>query len=691
MKLVIAEKPSVANTIADVLGVTTQSDGYIECGSYLVSWCVGHLVGLAMPEAYGSKYAEKPWTFNNLPIIPDDWKLVANSSTKAQFIKLKELMNRADVTEIICATDAGREGECIFRYVYNLIGCSKPVKRLWTSSLEESAIRRGFEELKSDSEYDNLFAAGFARAKADWLVGFNATRLFSVRYSTPLSIGRVQTPTLAMIVERNHKVTNFIKEKYYTVDLDCGDGLIACSERIDDCTLAERLKELVNGQPAKVTLAERKTKTVNPPKLYDLTSLQRDANRLYGFTAQQTLDCTQALYEKKLCSYPRTDSQYITEDMYDTAENMIDIVYKIYPDYGVVLNFTPNIKRCINNAKVSDHHALMPTSEIEHYDLLSLPDAESKILGLIALRLICAVAPAHKYEATALELRSTAANAQSYAFRATGKRITDIGWKAIEMSRNKSDKIDESKDKELPPVVEGQIIDSVASGISEHYTSPPKQYTDDTLLSAMETAGNTDYDESIDVEKKGLGTPATRAAILENLVTRGYVIRDGKKLIPTDKGVKLINCVPDEVKSPKMTADWEMKLQNIEKGICYDFEFINDIVAFIGELMRKYAAKDEGKTFVKEWNVIGRCPKCGKRVFDYPKSYACESGKDGCGFVIWKNISGKSISVAQAKKLLENGRTDIIKGFKSKNGKSFDAVLKLNSSHSIEFVFPKRR
>ncbi|MGN1112442.1 MAG: DNA topoisomerase, partial [Acutalibacteraceae bacterium] len=329
MKLVIAEKPSVANTIAEVLGVKNKSDGYIECGSYIVSWCVGHLVGLAVPEAYGSKYAEKPWTFENLPIIPDDWKFVVNSSTKAQFIKLRELINRADITEIICATDAGREGECIFRYVYNLIGCSKPVKRLWTSSLEESAIRRGFEELKSDSEYDDLFAAGFARAKADWLVGFNATRLFSVRYSTPLSIGRVQTPTLAMIVERNHKVTNFIKEKYYTVDLDCGNGLIACSERIDDCNLAKSLKELVNGHPAKVTLAERKTKTVNPPKLYDLTSLQRDANRLYGFTAQQTLDCTQALYEKKLCSYPRTDSQYITDDMYSTAEKMIDIVYKV--------------------------------------------------------------------------------------------------------------------------------------------------------------------------------------------------------------------------------------------------------------------------------------------------------------------------------------------------------------------------
>lgn len=690
MKLVIAEKPSVANTIAEVLGVTNQLDGYIECEGYLVSWCVGHLVGLAMPEAYGSRYGDKPWSFNNLPIIPDDWKLVANSSTKSQFIKLKELMSRADITEIICATDAGREGECIFRYVYNLIGSSKPVKRLWTSSLEESAIRRGFKELKSDSEFDNLFAAGFARAKADWLVGMNATRIFSIRYSTPLSIGRVQTPTLAMIVERNHSVTNFIKEKYYTVDLDCGNGLIASSERIDDCKLAELIKEAVNGQPAKVTLVERKTKTVNPPKLYDLTTLQRDANRSYGFTAQQTLDCVQALYEKKLCSYPRTDSQYITNDMYDTAKKMIGIVYNVFSDYGTALNFTPDIQRCINNEKVSDHHALIPTAEIEYYDLLALPDAESKILGLIALRLICAVAPAHKYESTAIALRSASDVAKPYNFRATGKRIMEMGWKSIEM-KNKSDKTDESKDKELPPVVEEQIIDSVTSDISEHYTSPPKQYTDDTLLSAMETAGNTDYDENTEVEKKGLGTPATRAAILENLVSRGYVIRDGKKIIPTDKGIKLINCVPEDVKSPKMTADWEMKLQNIEKGIGSDSEFLNDIVTFISSLMRKYAAKDEEKTFAKEWDVIGRCPKCGKRVLDYPKSYACESGKGGCGFVIWKNISGKSISSIQAKKLLENGRTDILRGFKSKNGKSFDAALKINSSHTVEFVFPKRR
>ncbi|MCQ4021742.1 MULTISPECIES: type IA DNA topoisomerase [unclassified Ruminococcus] len=694
MKLVIAEKPSVANTIATVLGLKNEEDRYIICNNgYIVSWCIGHLVGLAMPEAYGSQYAEKPWTFDNLPIIPDVWKLVANSSTKAQFIKLKELMNRVDVSEIICATDAGREGECIFRYVYNLIGCSKPVKRLWTSSLEESAIKRGFNELKADREFDNLFAAGFARARADWLVGMNATRLFSVRYSTPLSIGRVQTPTLSMIVDRNNKVTNFIKEKYYTVELDCGNGLIVSSVEkfeLERKSLAEMLKDITNGQQALITLVERKAKTVNPPKLYDLTTLQRDANRIYGFTAQQTLDYTQALYEKKLCTYPRTDSQYITDDMYSTAERMVDAVFRVFQEFAVD-TLSPNVQRCVNNSKVSDHHALLTTAEIENYNLSTLPDSELKILRLIALRLICATSAPHIYESTVVELNSTVEKCKSFAFQATGKRIIDNGWKKFEACIKSKNSDKESESKELPQVTEGQIINNVVSSISEHFTSPPKQYTDDTLLSAMETAGNGEYDENSDVEKKGLGTPATRAAILENLVTRGYIVRENKKLIPTNKGIKLISCVPYEVKSPKMTADWEMQLQNIEKGIGTDSDFINAIISFIGELMQKYAFADNSKTFAREWTSVGICPKCGKRVLDYPISYSCESGKNGCGFVIWKTISGKSISAVQAKKLLENSRTDILRGFKSKNGKSFDAALKLTDSYSLEFVFPKRR
>lgn len=690
MKLVIAEKPSVASTIATVLGVQSKENGYMICNNeYLVSWCIGHLVGLAMPEVYGSKYAEKPWTFNNLPIIPNKWEFVVNKETKAQFDILENLMNRADVSEIICATDAGREGECIFRYVYNMVGSSKPVKRLWTSSLEESAIRRSFNELKSDNEYDNLYAAGLARAKADWLVGINATRLFSVRYKTSLSIGRVQTPTLAMIVDRNFKVTNFVKEKYFTVELDCGNGLVASSVEkfgLDRKSFADALKDNTDGHPAVITSADRKVKTVNPPKLYDLTTLQRNANRIYGFTAQQTLDYTQSLYEKKLCTYPRTDSQFITDDMYETVEQMVDVVFKVFPDYSVC-NITPNVQRCINNSKVSDHHALLPTSEIENYNLSTLPDSELKILRLISLRLICSVSPQHKYEETSVECNSKNERYKSFIFKATGKRIIDVGWKKFEecMKSKTGDK--DKVFNELPQVYEGQVIDNVISSISEHFTSPPKQYTDDTLLSAMETAGNNDYDENSDVEKRGLGTPATRAAILENLVTRGYVVREKKNLIPTDKGINLISCVPDEVKSPKMTAQWEIQLQNIEKGIGADSDFINAIVVFIDELTQKYASADNNKTFAREWTSIGTCPKCGKRVFDYPKSYSCESGKNGCGFVIWKTISGKRISESTAKQLLEKKKTAVLPGFVSKNNKSFSARLKLNSDGNVEFDF----
>lgn len=697
MKLVVAEKPSVANTIATMLGIISKENGYIMCNDeYIVSWCIGHLVGLAMPESYSDKYAEKPWTFENLPIIPTDWKFTVNKSTREQFLNLKSLMNRADISEIICATDAGREGECIFRYVYNLVGSSKPVKRLWTSSLEESALRQGFMELKSDSEYDNLFAAGFARAKADWLVGLNATRIFSVRYSTPLSIGRVQTPTLAMIVARNHAVKSFVKQKFYTVDIDCGN-FSAVTEKMDDISTASRIQKEVDGCSVTVRSIKRTPKKVNPPKLYDLTTLQRDANRIYGFTAQQTLDYTQALYEKKLCTYPRTDSQYITDDMYATAENMVDTVFKVFSVYEVfsenaTSNIEPNISRCINNNKVSDHHALLPTAVIDGYDLQNLPDTEFKILRLIALRLICAVATPYLYDSIGIELISNT-NPQ-YTFRALGKNVLDNGWKVFQV-KNTEDS--EKEIQQLPQLSEGEVIDNVKSKVAERYTSPPKQYTEDTLLSAMETAGNSAYEliaaeDNSDIEKKGLGTPATRAAIIETLVKREYITREKKKLIPTEKGIKLVSCVPDEIKSPMLTADWERKLQNIEKGLGSAEKFMNEITDFVYNIKLVYAKKDESSAFSR--TSIGTCPKCGKRVLSYPKSYSCESGKvdkGGCGFVIWKKIAGKTISEPQAKKLLETGKTDTIKGFKSKAGKSFDAALKLSDSNSVEFIFPKRR
>lgn len=684
MRLVIAEKPSVAKTIATVLGVTNSKNGYIENDDYIISWCVGHLVGLAMPEAYGQKYAEQPWKFENLPILPQEWSFIVKSATKDQYNILKKLISNKDVTEIICATDAGREGECIFRYVYNQTGCTKPVKRLWTSSLEESAIRKGFDELRDSKEYDNLFNAGLARAKADWLVGFNATRLFSVRYHTMLSIGRVQTPTLAMIVDRNYRVTNFIKEKFYTVDLDCGE-FIASSERIDNEETANKLQSVTNNQSATIKSINKQIKTVNPPKLYDLTTLQREANRQFGYTAQQTLDYTQALYEKKLCTYPRTDSQYITDDMENTALSLINCVYTVFPDYKVA-DFEPNIKRSINNEKVSDHHAILPTAEICNADLKALPEGEYNILSLLSLKLLCAVATPHKYESVSVELISEKSN--SHIFKATGKKILCNGWKEIDTIVKKKS---EQQEKTLPDLLEGQVFETVLSKVAEHFTSPPKQFTEDTLLSAMETAGNNDYDENSDVDKKGLGTPATRAGIIENLVDRQYVVREKKNLLPTEKGIKLIECVPDEVKSPKMTAEWETKLQDIEKGLSSDTDFIEGITNYINSLMSKYAVADITHTFAKKWECVGVCPKCGKQVLDYPKTYACESGKDGCGFTIWKTISGKSIPSVQAKKLLDKKKTDLIKGFKGKTGKSFDAYLKLNTEHKVEFEFKSKK
>lgn len=682
MILVITEKFSVASTIATVLGANFKEKSCFTNEKYIVSWCVGHLVGLAMPDAYGERYAEKPWKFENLPILPYDWKFEINKSTKQQFNVLKSLMSRKDVTQIVCATDAGREGECIFRYVYNEVGCNKPVKRLWTSSLEKSAIRKGFEELKNDTEYDNLYLAGLARTKADWLVGMNATRLFSIRYQTSLSVGRVQTPTLAMIVDRNYKVKNFIKEKFYTVDFDCGT-FTASSDRIEDRAVADGLQVKTSCSNVTVKSVRKEIKTVNPPKLYDLTTLQREANRIYGYTAQQTLDYTQALYEKELCTYPRTDSQYITEDMEQTALSAVDNIQQAFPIYKVNIA-EPNVKRCIDNKKVSDHHALLPTAEICNYNLLNLPSAELNILSLISLRLLSAVADPHKYETVAIELMSNGDN--SHTFKATGKTVIYNGWKDIEtLLKGKN----ETDTKSLPEIFEGQIFENVSSEISEHYTSPPKHFTDDTLLSAMETAGNDNYDENSDVEKKGLGTSATRAGVIENLVNRGYIMREKKKIIPTDKGIKLIECVPDEVKSAKMTADWEMQLQSIEKGSMSDSEFLNSIADYIKLLMTKYAVMGDSKTFKKEFECVGVCPKCGKKVMAYPKSYSCESGKNGCGFVIWKNIAGKELSSNQVKKLLDEGKTSLIKGFKGKTGKSFDAYLLLNSEHKTEFEFPK--
>lgn len=683
MILVVAEKPSVAATIATVLGATQKGVNYIYNDKYIVSWCLGHLVALDDPDMYDKKYAE--WKFENLPIIPNKWSFTINKTTKSQFYVLKNLFLKNDVTEIVCATDAGREGECIFRYVYNMVGCKKPVKRLWTSSLESSAIKKAFAELKDDAEYDTLYQAGFARAKADWLVGINATRLFSIRYGITLNVGRVQTPTLGMIVNRNNKVKNFVKEPFYKVDIDCEDFKAVSVEEFKSEYEADKLAKCVDKSDFTVVDVTEQQKSVAPPKLYDLTALQRDANSIYGYTAQQTLDYLQSLYEKRLATYPRTDSNYITDDMADTAKSLIESVYGVYEK----IPQTPtDVTKVINNAKVSDHHALLPTEQITSYDLSSLPTAEYNILFMLAVRLCVATGENYEYCIDVIKMKS---DKSEMIFTNKVSFLEFCGWKEIDAcvrSKSKSE-LEEyfnpnKAESQFVTVKKGHVLKKVPASVSEHFTSPPKQYTDATLLSAMETAGNTDYVEDSNVEKKGLGTPATRAGIIENLVKRQYIQRDGKKILPTEKGIQLIDCVPDDVKSPKMTAVWETALQHIEKGAASADEFMNQIEDSVKYLVDTYSEVDNSKHFTR-WETVGICPKCGQKVLSYPKSYSCENKE--CDFVVWKNVRGKNLSVTQVVKLLTKGKTDTLKGLKSKLGESFDAAIKLNSDFKTEFVF----
>ncbi len=651
MKLVIAEKPSVARGIFPVLGATTKKNGYMEGNGYYVSWCFGHLVQPYLPNDYGGRWAEKPWAFDMLPMLPETWKFKIDKDCETQYAVLKKLMNDSGVTEIICATDADREGECIFRYVYYLAGCRKPVKRLWVSSLEETAIRDGFSKLRDSSAYDNLYQAGFSRAKADWLIGMNGSRLFSIRYRTHLNLGRVQTPTLAMIVQRDYDVAHFVRKKYYTVGLNCGT-FTADSERIDEEARADALIAAVNGQTAAVTALKKEIKTDNPPKLYDLTTLQRDANKQFGYTAQQTLDALQALYEAKLSTYPRTDSQYLSDDMEQTALDVLAKVNAVFPQFG--RSDTVSVKRCINNSKVTGHHAILPTVNIEGADLSKLSDkpelceARRNILLLISARLVLATAEPHKYEA----IRATVRCADT-DFTATGRTIMQQGWKALEkavktaLKNKQTDEEEEAcEEKALPPLTEGQTFDNVSGEKNEHWTSPPKPFTEDTLLSAMEHAGQEEYDD--DTEKKGLGTPATRARIIEGLVLCDYVQRKGKQITATERGVNLIAVVPDEVKSPKMTAEWEMQLQQIEHGKHSANAFMQDITAYVQELCSKYGAADETVSFRKPNEPVGKCPHCGADVLKGQYGFYCKSK---CGMYLAK-VFGKELTEKQLLRLL---------------------------------------
>lgn len=669
MELVIAEKPSVAQSIAAVLGATQRKDGYLEGNEYLVSWCVGHLVELAQPESY--EEAWKKWSYDNLPIIPQEWQHEVKSDTKAQYQILKKLMHDDRVDAVVCATDAGREGELIFRLTYNMAGCRKPMKRLWISSMEESAIRDGFHNLRPGSDYDNLYHSALCRQEADWLVGINGTRLFTVLYGgKALKVDRVQTPTLAMLVDRESKIMNFKKEAYYMAHI-MGNGLDAVSEHISDKTEAGRIAGACENGQALVTSVVKEEKWVAPPKLYDLTTLQRDANRLFGFTAKQTLEYTQSLYEKKLVTYPRTDSQYLSDDMEGTAKNVIEAIFNSLL-FEQNIMFNPDIKRILNSKKVTDHHAIIPTMEIIKQDLKAIPESEMKILSLCANRLLCATGEKHIYNSTKAEI-----TCNNTVFKVSGKEVWKNGWKEFEdffknSYKTTEDKSDTEEEKKLPELREGMTIAVEQTRVSEHFTQPPKHYTEDSLLSAMERAGAEDMGD--EVERKGLDTPATRADIIEKLVKDGFVKREKKQMIPTEDGMKLITILPDVVKSPKLTADWENELTLVSKGEVAAEQFMSGIEAMVSDLVKTYhSVSDEQKAMFGAGRggqeVLGKCPKCGADVVKGKFGAYC-TGK--CGMNFGKAL-GVTLSDSQVKSLL-GGKKILVKGLKGKKG-SYDAYL----------------
>ena len=668
MKLVLAEKPSVAQSLAKVLGVTNRQDGYLEGNGYIVSWCVGHLVELAQPEAYDERYGK--WTYGDLPILPDDWKYEVSAGTRKQFGILKKLMARDDVVSLVCATDAGREGELIFRLVYHKAGCRKPFERLWISSMEDSAIREGFENLRSGTEYDALYEAALCRERADWIVGINATRLFSTLYGQTLNVGRVMTPTLAMAVMREAAIAAFKPEPFYTVQIGL-DGFTAASERFKKKSEAEAVSK--DCSIAAVKKAERKEKSEKPPALYDLTSLQRDANRVLGYTAQQTLDYTQNLYEKKLVTYPRTDSRYLTDDMAHNLPDLVNMAFHTFPAPGVD-NVPVHAEQVVDNKKVADHHAIIPTRELQKCNLNELPKGELAILQLISTRLFVAVGDPHRYAETVIEL-----DCGGTTFSAKGKTILHNGWKAL-ARKSISTKSDE-KEQALPSVSVGDEIAVISTEIKEGKTSPPKHYTEDTLLQSMETAGADEMPD--EVERKGLGTPATRAGIIEKLVRIGFLERKGDKktkhLIPTHKGTALVTVMPEQILSPSMTADWEEKLLLIEKGEYASEDFMDEIKDVIAGLIQNYEVIQDSEVLMsKESNAVGKCPVCGSSVEEKAKAFFCSNRS--CKFALWKNNRyfesiGKSMTSATAQKLLSSGKIKL-KGCKSaKTGNTFDATV----------------
>ena len=686
--MIVTEKPSVAISYAKILGVHGRQDGYLEGNGYLVSWCVGHLVELAPPSAYGEQYVK--WNIADLPILPEKWQYLVSASTKKQFGILKKLMHRSDVESIVCATDAGREGELIFRLVYEQAGCKKPFSRLWLSSMEDSAVREGFANLKSSTEYDALYQAALCRERADWMVGINCSRLFSCLYGRPLAVGRVMTPTLAMTVEREAAIAAFVPKKFYTVALELTSGFVASSRRISEKAAAEKLlagcREEMVSTIQKIT---RKEKAENPPPLYDLTTLQRDANRLLGYSAQQTLDYVQSLYEKQLTTYPRTDSCYIADEdeemLEELAEELEDFLGFVSEDAD---DDVPRTRRTVNRQKVTDHHAILPTRSMLQADLDALPKGERNILKLIIARTLMAVSKPFRYLETLLTTECAGEE-----FTAKGKEILEEGWKAVER-KVLADILNRKREFTALPQVEESECGILNAELKEGQTSPPKHFTEDTLLHSMETASADSMPEG--VERQGIGTPATRAATIEKLVQKGFLERKGDKktkvLLPTDKGKALITVMPEEIQSADMTADWETKLLRVERGEMEPETFMTEINDMISSLVNTTEAVKGASALMKN-KVIGVCPNCGNSVVEREKGYFCENRE--CHFVLWKDNAffkrlGKRMDAHVADRLLRDGRVRL-KDCKSSKGKTYNATVLLSteadgrSKFSLEF------
>ena len=692
--LVIAEKPSVAQSYAKNLSAYKREDGYLEGESCIVSWCLGHLAEYAQPEEYDPKYEK--WQFDDLPILPEAWKLKVSKDKKKQFEVIKTLMNRSDVEYLVNGCDAGREGELIFQRVYVLAGCRKPVKRLWISSMEDAAIQKGFQTMKSEEEYKNLCMAAVCRAQADWLIGMNGTRAYTTRYFKRLVVGRVQTPTLAMLAERQERIEHFQKEAFYKVALTDGK-LTVVSENIANEEAADLLAALCNGSTAVVTQMKKERKKSFPPKLYDLTSLQREANRYFGYTAKRTLDMLQELYEEKLVTYPRTDSQFVTEDMKDSVEELVEKmpVLLSFVDYGQLGH---GIKRVINNAKVSDHHAILPTKEAVEKGIADLPADKKNLMMLICQQLVQATGEEYLYEQTDITVKC-----QEHDFKARGKIPVQMGFKEVEKAFKqlcvKAEPVEEKEKETSIPAgyEEGMRLFPVKADKTTHYTSPPKPFNEDTLLAAMETAGNKEFDS--ETEKKGLGTPATRASIIEKLVSSGYAQRKGKQILPSTEGKELVKVMPEYLKSAVMTAEWENQLLMMEKGQITDTQFMGEITSLVRKILEvcREIPEEERRRFQTAREVIGKCPVCGCDVFEGKQNFYCSNRQ--CDFALWKEnrflgSMEKNLDKKMARELLDKACTHVKGLYSKKKDMKFDADLLLtleDGKPRFHLEFPKKK